>query len=257
MGAACDGYTIDRTPVPEMARIITFLLGIAIALAVPVVLTVNGLRLVTNDHYVRAVYEHGGVPEDRYGLSADERTRLAVAGLASIQPSSAAGIDVLRAARLRNGEAAFNSRELAHMEDVRTLVARAYRLQVILVVAIGILAVILGLLSSMRSLVPVALARGAVLTVILAVAVAIVAATSYSSFETPFHTVFFDGESWRFAETDTLRRLYPDRFWLDTAVVIGGLAVLQALVLFPLARLWAGRADARQALRMRARTEST
>lgn len=240
-----------------MVRIITFLLGIAIALAVPAVLAVNGLRLVMNDRYVQAVYEHGGVPDDRYGFGSDERTRLALLGLTSIQPSSATGIDLLRAAKLRSGEPAFNSRELAHMEDVRTLVARAYRFQVILIVGIGILAVILGLLGSMRSLVPAALARGAVLTLILAVAVAIVAATSYSSFETPFHTVFFNGDSWRFAETDSLRRLYPDRFWLDTAIVIGALAVLQALVLVPVARLWARRAGRRQASRMRARTQGT
>ena len=240
-----------------MARIITFLLGIAIALAVPAILMVNGLRLVMNDEYVREVYEHGGVPDDRYGLSSDERTRLALVGLSSIEPSSAAGMEQLRTAKLRSGEPAFNNRELSHMEDVRTLVARAYRLQVILVVAIGILAVILGLLRSMRSLVPVALVRGAVLTVVLAIAIAIVVATSYGSFETPFHTVFFEGETWRFAETDTLRRLYPDRFWLDTAIAIGGLAVLQALVLFPLARLWARHASGRQASRMRARTQST
>lgn len=240
-----------------MARIITFVLGMAIALAVPAVLAVNGVRLVTNDRYVRAVYEHGGVPGDRYGLSSEERTRLALVGLSSIQPSSEAGIDVLRTARLGDGKPAFNSRELSHMDDVRTLLTNAYRFQVIVVIAIAILALILGLLGSMRSLVPVALGRGAVLTVLLAVAVAIVAATSYSSFETPFHKVFFEGQTWRFAETDTLRRLYPDRFWLDTAIVIGGLAVLQALVLLPLARLWARRAGARQALRMRARTEST
>lgn len=239
-----------------MARIITFLLGIAIAFAVPAVLAVNGVRLVTNDRYVRAVYEQGGVPDDRYGFGSDERTRLALVGLASIQPSSKAGIDVLRAAKLRNGEPAFNSRELSHMEDVRTLVARAYRFQVIVLIAIAALALTLGLRRSTRSLVPVALGRGALLTLLVSVIVAIVAATSYSSFETPFHTVFFDGDSWRFAETDTLRRLYPDRFWLDTAIVIGGLAMLQALVLFPLARLWARRAGAWQALRMRARTES-
>lgn len=238
-----------------MARTITLLLGIAIALAVPVILAVNGLRLVTNDEYVRAVYERGGVLDDRYGLSSDERTRLALVGLSSITPASP-GIELLREAKLGNGEPAFNARELAHMTDVRTLVARAYRFQVVLVIAIGILALVLGLLRSMRSLVPVALARGAVLTVVLAVAVAIVAATSYSSFETPFHTIFFERDTWRFAETDTLRRLYPDRFWLDTAIVIGGLAVLQALAVFLLARLWARRAGRRQASRMRTRTQS-
>ena len=240
-----------------VARIVTIALGIAITLAVPAILAVNGVRLVTNDRYVQALYDHGGVPADRYGLGSDERTRLGLIGLRSIQPSAESGIDVLREARLRNGEPAFNARELSHMADVRTLVARAYRFQVIAVVGIGLLALILGLLSSMRSLVPIALARGAVLTVLVAVTVGIVAATSYGSFETPFHTVFFDGESWRFAETDTLRRLYPDRFWLDTAVVIGALAVLQSVALFLVARLWARLAGTRRALRMRPRTEGT
>jgi integral membrane protein (TIGR01906 family) len=240
-----------------MARIATIVLSIAVTLAVPAILVVNGIRLVTNDRYVEAVYDHGGVPDDRYGLPANERERLALVGLRSIQPSTAEGVDLLREARLPNGELAFNAREVTHMEDVRTSVARAYRFQLIATLAIGVLALLLGLLTSMRSLVPVALARGAVLTGALAVVVGIVAATSYSSFEEPFHWLFFEGETWRFEETDTLRRLYPDRFWLDTAVVIGVLAVLQAAVVFVVARLWARRAGVRKPARMRARTEGT
>ena len=240
-----------------MARVATIVLSIAVTLAVPAILVVNGIRLVTNDRYVEAVYDHGGVPDDRYGLPANERERLALVGLRSIQPSTAEGVDLLREARLPNGEPAFNAREVTHMEDVRTAVARAYRFQVIAAVAIGVLALLLGLLTSMRSLVPVALARGAVLTGAIAMVVGIVAATSYSSFEEPFHWLFFEGETWRFEETDTLRRLYPDRFWLDTAVVIGVLAVLQAAVVFVVARLWARRAGVRKPARMRARTEGT
>jgi integral membrane protein (TIGR01906 family) len=239
-----------------MGRIATLALGIAIAVAVPAVLVVNGIRLVTDDHYVRAVYDFGGVPDDRYGLPADDRERLALVGLRSIEPSSE-GIVLLREAKLANGEPAFNARELAHMEDVRTAVTRAYRFQVIAVVAIGVLAVLLSLLGSTRALVPVALVRGAALTVVVSVVVGIVATTSYSSFEEPFHTVFFEGDTWRFEETDTLRRLYPDRFWLDTAVVIGVLAVLQAALLFAVARLWARRVGVRRPLRLHARTEGT
>ena len=240
-----------------MARIAIIALSIAVTLAVPAILVVNGIRLVTNERYVEAVYDHGRVPDDRYGLPTNERERLALVGLRSIQPSTAEGVDLLRGARLTNGEPAFNAREVTHMEDVRTAVARAYRFQVIAAVAIGVLALLLGLLTSMRSLVPVALARGAVLTGALAVVVGVVAATSYSSFEEPFHWLFFEGETWRFEETDTLRRLYPDRFWLDTAVVIGVLAVLQAAVVFVVARLWARRASVRKPAHMRARPEGT
>ena len=55
-------------PSPVMARIATIALSIAVTLAVPAILVVNGIRLVTNDRYVEAVYDHGGVPDDRYGL---------------------------------------------------------------------------------------------------------------------------------------------------------------------------------------------
>ena len=240
-----------------MIRTITFVLGIAIMVAVPAVLAVTGLRIVTSDRYVEAVYDHGRVPADRYGLSDEQRTALALVGLHSILPSSSGGIDLLRDARLRDGSPAFNARELAHMADVRKLVDRAYRFQVIALIAIAALTVLLGLHRSTRSIVPVALGRGAALTIFVAILVAIVSLTSYNRFETAFHGVFFEDGTWRFAETDTLRRLYPDRFWLDTAITIGVIAVIQAVVLYPLARVWARRARARQAFRMRARTQSS
>ena len=240
-----------------MSRLLVALLGIAITLAVPAVLAVNGIRLVVNDTYVKAVYDHGGVPADRYGFTSDERTRLALTGLHSIEPSSREGIALLRDARLRDGEPAFNTRELTHMQDVRNLLANAYRFELVVLVVIAALALALGLRRGTRTVVPVALGRGALLTVAVAVAVAVVSVTSFGWFDTPFHRTFFHGDSWRFAETDTLRRLYPDRFWLDTAIVVGVLAILQAALLFPLARFWARHAGAPRALRLRPRTEST
>jgi integral membrane protein (TIGR01906 family) len=239
------------------ARIALIAVNIAVTLVVPAILAVNGIRLTTNDRYVDSVYDYGGVPDDRYGLRTAERKRLALIGLHSIEPSTAQGVDLLRGASLPSGDPAFNARELAHMEDVRTAVSRAYRFQIVAVIAIAILAVLLGLLSTTRAVVPVALARGAVLTLAMAVIVPIVAATSYDSFESTFHGLFFDGGTWRFEETDTLRRLYPDRFWLDTAVVIGVLAVLQAVAVFFAARFWARRAGVRRPLSLRARTEGT
>ena len=239
-----------------IARALTVALSVAVTLAVPAILVVNGIRLVTNERYVEAVYDYGGVPDDRYGLDQRERERLALIGLRSIEPSSE-GIALLREARLPGGQPAFNARELRHMDDVRTAVGRAYGFQLIAVVAIVVLAVLFALLGSVRALIPVALVRGAVATVAVAVGVGALAATSYSWFEEPFHWLFFEGETWRFEETDTLRRLYPDRFWLDTAVVIGALSIVQAALLFLAARLWARRVGVRRPLRLHARAEGT
>jgi integral membrane protein (TIGR01906 family) len=240
-----------------VSRLATAVLGIAIALAVPAVLAVNGIRLLTNDEYVRLVYDYGGVPSDRYGLTEEQRRELAGVGLRSILPRTEEGVDLLRRTRLPSGERAFDERELRHMQDVRTLVSRAYRFQLVAAIAIAACALLLGLFRSTRTVVPLALVRGAALTVGVAVVVGLVAALGYDTFSGAFHGLFFEGRSWRFQETDTLRRLYPDRFWLDTAIVLGVLAVLQAVAVFTLGRLWARRAGARQAFRARARTQGS
>ncbi len=240
-----------------IARIVTVALSVAVTLVVPFILVVNCVRMATDEQFVRTVYDYGWVPEDRFGLTEQQRERLALLGLRSIEPSTAEGVDLLREARLPNGEPAFNAREVSHMQDVRTAVSRAYRFQIIALVAIAILAVLCAVLRTTRALIPVALARGAVLTVVLAVAAGIAALVSYDTFETTFHWLFFEGESWRFAETDTLRRLYPDRFWLDVAVAIGIVAMIQAGIVFLVATFWARRAGVRKPARMRASTEST
>ena len=109
------------------------------------------------------------------------------------------------------------------MEDVRTAVARAYRFQLIAVVAIGVLAAPLRparLRHRVRSC-PSRSREAPCSRSSSQSSSASLQPTSYGSFEEPFHWLFFEGETWRFEETDTLRRLYPDRFWLDTAIVIG------------------------------------
>jgi uncharacterized membrane protein len=65
-------------------------------------------------------------------------------------------------------------------------------------------------------------------------------------FLTGFHTLFFQsGTSWRFGDRDTLRRVFPDRFWSDTALYLGAGAAVQALVL--LALTWPRRRTATSA----------
>ena len=223
-------------------RIAVRTLTLAIALAVPAILVANGLRLITEDWYVHAVYDHGGVPGDVYGLTKQQRTALALTGLHSIRPDNGEGIELLRQARLPGEAHAFNARELRHMSDVRTLLGRVYVFQLAAVAGIAVLAVGLALFSSRRSLVPRALRFGALLTLGLAALVGLLSAVYWPAVSTPFHLVFFGESSWRFDDTDTLRRLYPDRFWIDTAIVLGALAVGQAVVLWLVARMWERRA---------------
>ncbi len=52
----------------------------------------------------------------------------------------------------------------------------------------------------------------------------------FDDFFVQFHSVFFDGDSWRFSTTDTLLRLYPEEFWQDTSQLAAGIVVAQAVV---------------------------
>ncbi len=199
----------------------------AIALLVPVLLVGNGIYVLTHDWFIRFEYGRSGFPADAYGMSTDERTRLAEIGLRSILPWERRGIDLLREARLDDGAPAFGDRELAHMQDVRRLLAILLALHASILVVL----VTLAALPRTRRLAVQALQAGAVFTLALFAFVGVLLALNGIWFLTGFHTLFFEGSSWRFADTDTLRRLFPDRFWSDTALYLGVGAAVQAAII--------------------------
>jgi integral membrane protein (TIGR01906 family) len=217
-------------------RLARAVLVAAIALLVPLVLTVNGVRLIANDWYVR--FEYGRLPPDASGLTRAQRTELGLTGLHSILPRNEEGIGLLRRAKLPDGGPAFRDKELGHMSDVRRLVGILYPAHLAALAGIAALALGLALARRGPTLVPQGLAYGAGLTLALAALVALAVAVSADGFLTGFHRLFFEGESWRFRETDTLRRLYPDRFWSETAIWLGVGAAAQALLLLTGSLVW-------------------
>ncbi|MEO0599678.1 MAG: DUF1461 domain-containing protein, partial [Chloroflexota bacterium] len=54
---------------------------------------------------------------------------------------------------------------------------------------------------------------------------------AWDFFFTQFHNVFFEQGTWRFYYSDTLIRLYPERFWFEASLVVGVLTVVGALVI--------------------------
>jgi len=198
---------------------------------VPLVFVGNGVHVLAHGWFVRFEYGRAGFPPDPQGMSHAERTRLAEAGLRSILPWEREGTRVLERATLTDGRPAFGAREMRHMSDVRRLV-----LALLAVHALGIVAI--AALATARRTRPLArrgLIAGAVLTLALAAFVAVVLPLNEDWFLTGFHTIFFEGSSWRFGDEDTLRRLFPDAFWNDTATILGAAAVVPALLVLAVA----------------------
>jgi hypothetical protein len=202
-----------------------------VALFVPLILIGNAVHVLAHPWFPRV--EYGRLAPEPYGLTKEQRTSLARTALDSILPFGG-GERELRDARLPTGRPAFVDRELRHMSNVRRYVLGLY-----LIHAIGILVLVaLASLRRTRRVVRDGLAAGGLFTLGIAAFVAVYVAVSPVSFLGGFHRFFFSGDSWRFAETDTLRRLFPDSFWSDTAVALGALVALQAVALIGGALYW-------------------
>ncbi|MCA9894424.1 MAG: DUF1461 domain-containing protein, partial [Anaerolineae bacterium] len=63
------------------------------------------------------------------------------------------------------------------------------------------------------------------------VGIVVAAIFAWDTFFALFHSLFFQEGSWQFYYSDTLIRLYPEQFWLDAAIFIGGMSLLGAAVL--------------------------
>ena len=221
-----------------MRRILSALPSAIITILVPAMLVVNVIRVLANDWYFHFEYAKPEFPPDAYGLTQEQRTELALTGLHSVLPQSAEGIDLLRRARLPDGNPAFNERELGHMEDVRSLIGQVYRLHLIALAAIAALAIGLNRSARMKAVVPRGLQAGSILTLVIAAGLIAYILVDFRTFFTQFHQIFFEGDTWMFLYTDTLIRLYPIQFWSDAATYIGVGTVAQAVVLLVVTWQW-------------------
>jgi len=208
------------------------LVSVLVSLALPVVILAVALRVVTAPWLVRWEYGKPDFPPDPYGLSTEERIRLAEVCVQYLATN--AGIELLADLELE-GRPAFNERELAHMVDVQRLFWIILRAGMVAgAVVLGGVAALLAR-SQTRPLVAGALKGGALLTLALLAAVAALMLTSWEVFFTGFHELLFPPNTWTFPTSDTLIRLYPERFWMDVGMTIVGVVLAQAVLVGGLA----------------------
>ena len=199
-----------------------------IILSVPVVLTMALVRLLTFPWYPAWEYGRAGFPDDLYGLSQEDRLRLAQASIRFLNIPGPTTL--LRDLELSDGTPAYNERELDHMDDVKRVYSGLTLVAAGLLVASGLSARKL-VRSGDRCAVWEGFVRGAVLTLVLLVALGIWMLIAFDQFFTLFHGVFFQPGTWTFYYTDTLIRLFPFRFWEDAGLLVAGSVTLVTLAL--------------------------
>lgn len=215
-------------------------LRLILMVAVPVVLTMTAVRLTTLPWYPAWEYGKANFPPDPLEMQPADRLQLARLCIHYLNLPRGSGL--LDDLRLPDGERAFNARELQHMDDVKGVYDRLTALAALLLAAGALAGWALSRWWGRASLWG-ALSDGGLLTLILLVLAGAWMALGFEVFFTAFHGVFFTGDSWLFAHTDTLIRLFPLQFWADAGMLIAGVVGVIALGLALLGRALQKRAE--------------
>ncbi|MGB9724235.1 MAG: TIGR01906 family membrane protein [Chloroflexia bacterium] len=211
---------------------------VLVILLLPPALLALALRLTATPAVVRWEYTRADFPPDPYGLTTAERIRLAEACLDYLL--TGAGIERLAGIPL-GSRPAFRPKELAHMEDVKRVLWALWGTGA----ASALLAlggtVALAVRPHTRRRAPAALLGGSLLTMGLVAAAGLLMLLGWPTFFTGFHEILFAPGSWTFSRSDTLLRLYPERFWQDLGGVLVGCILAGALLIAGGSFLWLRR----------------
>ncbi len=204
------------------------LLQILIVLALPIVLVGGAVRLLVTDEYLAFEYGKADFPKDPFGFDQAQRLTYASANFRYVrenQPPEALANQQLDGAPL------YNTRELKHMQDVQNVYQAVCRLWQIAFGLLIIAALALAWQADTRPTLAVALQWGGLLTVGLVAIVGLLAVVAWQVWFVAFHEIFFAPGTWTFNYSDTLIRLFPEKFWFDAALTVAGLSLLGGLLL--------------------------
>jgi integral membrane protein (TIGR01906 family) len=211
---------------------------------VPVLLVMTSVRLIMTEAYLAIAYGKPDFPPDTYGFT--QADRLSYAPYAVQYLLNGAGIEYLGNLKQANGQPLYNERELSHMVDVKAVT------QIALAVLGGTIIMFVALVPIMirtaegRHALRQGLFSGAVLMLVILIGLVLYVLLNWNAFFDSFHALFFAEGTWRFEYSDSLIRLFPERFWQDAALTIGGMSAAGALLIILGVSWWAQRAVAKR-----------
>ena len=228
-------------------RPIRLAVGWYFTLALPFMLVMAGARLLLSYEFLHIEYVRPGFPVDSYGFTTADRLKYGTRALDFL--FSAEGAEKLASIRLPEDKcwqpaggapdcALFSARELAHLADVKGILDFSFSLALscLFITVLCLLAALNGRLSGMYRGdflygILSGLRRGAILTLVILLALSVLAASTWNQAFDAFHELFFAAGTWRFPYSDSLIRLYPEQLFVDAAFAIAGFAAAAALLI--------------------------
>jgi integral membrane protein (TIGR01906 family) len=203
----------------EVHRFTTRMLRFGLQLLIPILLLLTSVWviLLTAGIWVPLEYRMPGFPPDRYGFTREDRVQWAGVDIKFLLGSEP--ISYFDNYRLDDSSPMHNERELVHMRDVKSLIDLTrwvWAGSVLLAAAFSYLLV----RTSGREVASQAWQTGARWTAFLMLLLGVGLVLGFGVVFVGFHRLFFEGSSWIFPLSDTFIRLYPERFWRDTFVLV-------------------------------------
>ena len=214
---------------------IQLVLSWLVTLMIPVALVMAAVRLLLTPAFLVIEYNTPGFPPDPYGFTKSDR--LQWSNIAVEYLLNNADISFLADLRFPEGGQTppatcqymddctrlYNDRELKHMLDVKRVVQVAlnvWYMSLVILLVLWLWAARMRWGEEYRN----GLLRGGRLTLFLLVGIILFVLLAFGTIFVAFHNVFFESGTWTFLFSDTLIRLFPERFWRDTFIAVGILA---------------------------------
>lgn len=230
--------------------ILSRLASVAFIAAIPVFLVTANVRFFASEarFYERGFREFGA--EDATGIALSELDR-AAGEMVSYFENDATDLRIIVT---QDGQevSLFNTREIDHMRDVKTLMRFVYRLNEVSVAYILTYVTAVYLWSRERPL--RSLAREAMLGVgvgfLALIGVGVFAVTGFDAAWTKFHEIAFSNDLWQLDPSrDHLIQMFPEEFWQEATYLIGIITLAEAIMIVALSATYLvfspGRAESR------------
>ncbi len=209
------------------------ILVVILALFIPFIILMGGVRLIMRPAFAEFEYDRSGFPLDPYGMETHERKQWAEYSIRYLTNSEP--IEYLGNLQNFQGQKIFTESELSHMVDVKKVVQNALLAWYIIIglsVAIFGWFLIMGQWNSLRK----AVQAGGWVTLGLIGALIIFLLVSFNTLFDRFHRLFFADGTWLFYESSTLIRLFPLVFWRDAFALVLIFTLLVAILLVVITR---------------------
>lgn len=206
-----------------------------VVIAIPFLLTLGTLRLmITWNSPSYPEFEYPRIGPDPFGLTQEERLELAQANLDYLRRLEPAREVIFLLEDLRlpgTNEPLYNQREIGHMLDVKNLVDTFKTLTWIVgIIVLGGLIFLL-IQPETRTEGYRALFHGGLLTTSILLLMLVLILLSWNLVFTQFHEILFPPDTWTFNYSDSLIRLFPEKFWFDFGLLWTGAIFLEGILL--------------------------